>query len=87
MSTLKKHQRQKWYTDASEDSNIVRVGYQLLQQNEIEDSINEKSRAITKKFSTKEQNLKLMKYSNRKIHNYFYNKLQRNSYTDTNIIN
>ena len=41
-----------------EDNKIVRVGYELLQRNEIEDKINEKPKTISKKFSTKEQNLK-----------------------------
>ena len=36
----------------SEANNIVRVGYKLLQQSEIEDNINEKPRTISKKFST-----------------------------------
>ena len=53
------------YVCESEDSNIVRVGYKLLHQNEIEDKINEKP--SSKKFYTKEQNLKTKKYSNRKV--------------------
>ena len=46
------------YLYESEDNKIVRVGYELLQRNEIEDKINEKPKTISKKFSTKEQNLK-----------------------------
>ena len=58
-----------------------------LQQSEIEDNINEKPRTISKKFSTKEQNLKRKKYSSKKVHSYLYNKLQSNSKIDTNISN
>ena len=36
------------YVYESEDSNMVTVGYELLQQNEIEDNINEKARTISK---------------------------------------
>ena len=46
------------YVYESEDNNIVRVGYELLQRGEIEDNINEKPRRVSKTFSTKEQNLK-----------------------------
>ena len=53
------------YICESEDSNIVRVGYKLLHQNEIEDKINEKP--SSKKFCNKEQNLKTKKYSNKKV--------------------
>ena len=49
------------YVYESEDNNIVRVGYELLQRNEIEDVINKKPRTISKKFSTKEPNLKIKK--------------------------
>ena len=75
------------YIYESEDSNIVRVGYELLQRKEIEDNINEKPRTISKKFSTKEQNLKRYKYSNKKVHSYLYNKLQSDSKIDTNTSN
>ena len=44
------------YVYASENNYIVRVGYELLQRNEIEDNINEKPRIISKKFSTKKYN-------------------------------
>ena len=46
-----------------------------------------KTRTISKKFSTKEQNLKRRKYSHKKVHSYFYNKLQSNIKIDTNISN
>ena len=49
------------YVYDAEDNNIVRVGYKLLERNEIEDNINEKPRIISKIFSTKEQNLKTKK--------------------------
>ena len=75
------------YVYESEDNNIVRVGYQLLQRSEIEDKINEKPRTISNKFSTKEQNLKTKKYSNKKVHSYFYNKLPSDIKIDTNISN
>ena len=75
------------YVYESEDNNIVRAGYELLQRNEIEDKINEKTRTISTKFSTKEQNLKTKKYSNKKVHSYFYNKLQSDIKIDTNISN
>ena len=75
------------YVYESEDNNIVRVGYELLQRSEIEDKINEKPRTISKNFSTKEQNLKTKKYSNKKVHSYFYNKLQSDIKIDTNISN
>ena len=75
------------YIYESEVNNIVRVGYELLQRSEIEDNINEKPRAISKKFSTKEQNLKRKKYSNKKVHSNLYNKLQSDSKIDTNIGN
>ena len=75
------------YVYESEDNNIVRVGYELLQRSEIEDKINEKPRTISKKFSTKEQNLKTKKYSNKKVHSYFYSKLQSDIKIDTNISN
>ena len=75
------------YVYKSEDNNIVRVGYKLLQRSEIEDNINEKPRTISKKFSNKEQNLKRKKYSSKKVHSYLYNKLQSNSKTNTNISN
>ena len=39
------------YVYGSEDNNIVRAAYELLQRNEIEDNINEKRRTISKKFS------------------------------------
>ena len=68
-------------------SEVVRVGYELLQRSEIEDNINEKARTINKKFSTKEQNLKRKKYSSKKVHSYLYNKLQSDSKIDTNISN
>ena len=42
------------YVLESGDNNIVRVGYELLQRNEIEDNINEKPRTISKKFPNKE---------------------------------
>ena len=63
------------------------MGYKLLQRSEIEDNINEKPRTISKKFSTKEQNLKRKKHSNKKVHSYLYNKLQSDSKIDTNISN
>ena len=64
------------YVYESEDNNIVRVGYELLQRNELEDNINErKARTIRKKFSTKEQNLKRKKYSSKKVNSSFHNKL------------
>ena len=69
------------------DNNTVRVGYELLQRSEIEDEINEKPRTISKKFSTKGQNLKRKKYGNKKVHSYLYIKLQGNSKIDTNISN
>ena len=47
--------------------------------------MNEKPRTISKKFSTKEQNLKRKKYSSKKVHSYLYNKLQSDSKIDTNI--
>ena len=75
------------YVYESEDNNIVRVGYELLQRNEIEDNINEKPRTISKKFSTKKQNLKRKKFSNKKVHSYLHNKLQSDSKIDTNISN
>ena len=75
------------YVYQSEDNNIVRVGYELLQRSEKEDNINEKPRTITKKFSTKEQNLKIKKYSNKKFHSYLCNKLQSDSKINTNISN
>ena len=75
------------YLYESEANNIVRVGYELLQRSEIEDNINEKPRTISKKFSTKEQNLKRKKYSSKKVHSYLYNKLQSDSKIDTNISN
>ena len=75
------------YVYESEANNIVRVGYELLQRSEIEDNINEKPRTISKKFSTKEQNLKRKKYSSKKVHSYLYNKLQSDSKIDTNISN
>ena len=75
------------YTYESEDNNIVRVGYELLQRNEIGDNINEKPRTINKTFSAKEQNLKRKKYSNKKVHSYLYSKLQSDSKIDTNIRN
>ena len=75
------------YVNESEDNNIVRVGYKLLQRSEIEDKINEKPRTISKKYSTKEQNLETKKYSNNKVHSYFYNKLQSDIKIDTNISN
>ena len=53
----------------------------------MEDNINNKPRTISRKFSTKEQNLKRKKYSNKKVHSYLYNKLQSNSKIDTNISN
>ena len=59
------------YLYESEGNNIVKVCYELLQRNEIEDNINEKPGTISKKFSTKEQNLKTRKYSNKKVHSYF----------------
>lgn len=49
--------------------------------------MNEKRKTINKTFSTKEQNLKTKKYSNEKVHSYFYNRLQNNIKTDTNISN
>ena len=49
------------YVYDAEDNNIVRVGYKLLQRNEIEDNKNEKPRTISKIFSTTEQNLKTKK--------------------------
>ena len=58
------------YIYESEDNNIVRVGYEPLQRNEIEDNINEKPRTISKMFSTEEQNLKRKKYSNKKVHSF-----------------
>ena len=60
---------------------------ELLQRSEIEDNINEKPRAISKTFTTKEQNLKRKKYSNKKVHSNLYNKLQSDSKIDTNIGN
>ena len=59
------------YVYESEGNNIVKVCYELLQRNEIEDNINEIPGTISKKFSTKEQNLKTRKYSNKKVHSYF----------------
>ena len=73
------------YVYESEDNNIVRVGCKLLQRNEIEDNINEKPRTISKRFSIKGKNLKTTKYSNKKVHSYFYNKFQSDSNIDTNI--
>ena len=75
------------YPYESEDNNIARVGYELLQRNEIADNINEKPRTISKKFSTKKQNLKAKKGSNKKVHSYFYKKLQSDGKIDTNISN
>ena len=46
------------YVYDTEDNSIVRVGYELLQRNEIEDKINAKPRTMGKKFLIKEQNLK-----------------------------
>ena len=76
------------YAYESED-NIVNVGYELLQrnENEIEDNINEKLRIISEKFSTKQENLKTKKHSNKKVHSSFYNKLQSNIKIDKNINN
>ena len=45
------------YVYESEDNNIVRVGYELLQQNEIEDNRNEKLRTIRKSFPPKSKAL------------------------------
>ena len=75
------------YLYESEANNIVRVGYELLQRSGIEDNINEKQRIISKKFSTKEQNLKRKKHSSKIVHSYLYNKLQSDSKIDTNISN
>ena len=69
------------------DNNTVRVGYELLQRSEIEDEINEKPRTISKNFSTKGQNLKRKKYSNKKVYSYLHIKLQGDSKIDTNISN
>ena len=45
------------YVYESEDNNIVRVGYELLQRNEIEDNRNEKLRTIRKSFPPKSKAL------------------------------
>ena len=50
-------------------------------------NIIEKPRIISKNFSTKEQNLKRKKYSNKKFHSYLYNRLQKDIKIDTNISN
>ena len=63
------------YVYESKDNSIVSVGCELFQRNEIEDEINEKPRPISKKFSTKEQNLETKKYGNKRLHSYFYNKI------------
>ena len=86
MTSIKDKNEIHEYIYETED-NIVSVGYELLQQNEIEDNINKKPRIRSKKFSTKEQNLKTKKYNNKKVHSYFYKKLQSNKKIDKNINN
>ena len=73
------------YIYESEDNNIIRVRY------EIEDNINEKPRTISKRFFTKQQNLKTKKYSNKNFPSYFTTnskvtlKLTRISATDAQL--
>ena len=46
LGKIKDKKKIREYVYDSEDNNIVRVGYELLQQNEIEDNMNEKPRTI-----------------------------------------
>ena len=75
------------YVYESEANNIVRVGYELLQRSEIEDNINEKPRAISKKFSTKSKTSKERNIATKKSIVTCNNQLQSDSKIDTNTSN
>ena len=71
----------------SEETNIVRLGNELLQSHEIQDDHDETAKAVSKKYFINKQKQLINNYTSKKMHGYCFKKLQNDETIDKNVSN
>ena len=69
------------------ETNIVRLGNELLQSHEIQDDHDETAKAVSKKYIINKQKQLINNYTSKKMHCYFFKKLRNDETIDKNVSN
>ena len=71
----------------SEETNIFRLGNELLQSHEIQDNHDETAKAVRKKYIINKQKQLVNNFTSKKMHGYFFKKLQNDETIEKNVSN
>ena len=71
----------------SEETNIVRLANELLQNHEIHDNHDETAQAVSKKYIINKQKQLINNCTSKKMHGYFFKKLQNDETIEKNVSN